>query len=76
MHPPDHDKQRTYYIGWNHGYIVSNVICFAHDGTVPCTYLNCPGPLHDSNYNVARQVSLYNNLKMVYEAAKEIFIYD
>ena len=72
--PPDHEEQMKYYNGWKHDHYISNVICFAPDGTIPCAYLNCPGSLHDSN--VARQGGLYNKLKKVYEATGGMCVAD
>ncbi len=54
--PTDHEEQMKYYNGWKHYHYISNVICFAPDGTLPCAFLNCPGSLHDSNF--ARQGGL------------------
>ncbi len=65
-HPPDHKEQQKYCNGWKHDHFVSNVICFAPNGSISCSCLNCPESLHDCN--VARQGGPYDTLKKVYEA--------
>ena len=41
--------QNYFYNGWQCDHYVSNLFCFAPDGTIPACTLDCPGVCHDSD---------------------------
>jgi hypothetical protein len=57
--------QERFYNGWTHDHYVSSVLCFCPDGTIPIAFINCPGPLHDSQ--IAEYGNIYDKLQYVYE---------
>ena len=58
-------NQEHFYNGWTHDHYVTNVLVFCPDGTIPMTFYNCPGSVHDSQ--VAMWGNIYEKLEMVYE---------
>ena len=43
QNPPDEEDQNAYYNTWKSCTNISNVICFAPDGTIIWARYNCPG---------------------------------
>jgi len=44
----EHEVENATYNGWDHSHCISNVFCFAADGTIAYCVLNAPGSWHDS----------------------------
>jgi len=44
--------QNYFYNGWQCDHYVTNLFCFAPDGTIPACTLDCPGVCHDSEIAV------------------------
>jgi len=43
------DIQEWYYNGWTHDHYVTSVFCVCPDGTIPISFFNVPGSVHDSS---------------------------
>ncbi len=56
--------QERFYNGWMHEHYVTSVFCFCLDGTIPISFFNVPGSVHDSQ--VAKFENIYNKLEEVY----------
>jgi hypothetical protein len=56
--------QERFYNGWMHDHYVTSVFCFCPDGTIPISFFNVPGSVHDSH--VAKFGNIYNKLEEVY----------
>jgi hypothetical protein len=56
--------QERYYNGWMHDHHVTSVFCFCPNGTIPISFFNVPGSVHDSQ--VAEFGNIYNKLEGVY----------
>ncbi len=54
-----------FYKGWTHDHYVTPVFCFCPDGTIPISFLNVPGSVHDDS-QVAEFGNIYNKLEEVY----------
>ncbi len=48
--PPGETTQSKYYNGWTQDFYITNVFGFNPDGTIPVTYFNIPGCVHDRQY--------------------------
>jgi hypothetical protein len=47
-----------------HIFIVSSVLCFCPDGSIPIAFINVPGSVYDSQ--IADYQGIYNKLKSMY----------
>ncbi len=56
--------QERFYNGWTHDHYVKSIFCFWPDGTIPISFFNVPGSVHDSQ--VAEFGNIYNKLEEVY----------
>jgi len=54
-----------FYNGWKHDHFISNILCFAPNGTIVSCVINAPGSLHDST--IAEFGGLYDKLQAVFE---------
>jgi len=72
--PGDSLVQRRFYNGWKCDHFVTFVLCFAPDGTIPATFYNVPGCVHDSQ--VATWGGIYAKLKAIYEKTGLKYVVD
>jgi hypothetical protein len=56
--------QERFYNGWTHDHYVTSIFCFCPDGTIPISFFNVPGSVHDSQ--VAEFGNIYNKMEEVY----------
>ncbi len=65
---PSFYVQRRFYNGWTHDHYVTSVFVFAPDGTIPISFFNVPGCVHDSQ--VAEWGCIYQKLEELWEKYK------
>jgi hypothetical protein len=56
--------QERFHNGWTHDQYVTSVFCFCPNGTIPISFFNIPGSVHDRQ--VAKFGNIYNKLEGVY----------
>ena len=67
-------QQAYFYNGWKHNHFVTSVFCFCPDGTIPITYMNLPGSMHDSM--IVEWGRIYDKLESLYETMGAITCVD
>jgi hypothetical protein len=60
------DVQELFYNRWTHNHYVTSVFVFSPNGTIPISFFNVPGAVHDSQ--IVHWGKIYDKLDGAYKA--------